>query len=128
MTKPRNGDPPQLRTSVGLLRDLEDLLRAETALTHDLGALGDLVDDLRLLDLLLGLVVELKGHPLGRETVGEEQSQVGDLDLEVDPDQVDGEGGLELAHELSAGAAGADELVGEVGRDGDGRVLLVALE
>ena len=45
----------------------------------------------------------------------------------VQPDEVDGQIWVELAHELSAGAAGADVSVGEVGGDGDGGEIAVAL-
>ena len=67
------------------------------------------------------ILVEVEGHPLWCEGVGEEEGEVGDLGqggscpghlhFQTGLDQVDGDVGVELCHELAAGAAGTHELV-----------------
>jgi len=51
------------------------------------------------------------------------------LDLKIlDPDKVDVQVRIELAHELTAGTARAAEVALQLGRDGDGGKLYEALK
>ena len=66
-------------------------------------------------------IVELQVQSLGSECVREEVGQVGHLDLQVlDPNEVDVNAGVELAHELPASPTRATEVPVKVGRNGNG--------
>ena len=58
------------------------------------------------------------------EGIRKDGAQICDLDLEIlNPDQIDVQIRIELAHELTACAARAAEVPLQLGRDGDGRKL-----
>ena len=74
-------------------------------------------------------IVELQVQPLGGEGLREEVGQVGHLDLQVlDPNEVDVQVRVELAHELPASPARAAEVSIQIGGNGYSRKFIQALE
>ena len=73
------------------------------------------------------VAVKVQLHGLGREALWEQLCQAGDFDGIVRPHQVDGQRGVELAHELAAGSAGAHVRLAKVGGDGDAAKVAIAL-
>ena len=77
----------------------------------------------------LDTVKKLQIESFRSERIRKDGAQICDLDLEIlNPDQIDVQVRIELAHELTAGAARAAEISLQLGRDGDGGKLYETLK
>lgn len=74
--------------------------------------------------MTLNAVKKFQVESFRSEGIRKDGAQIRDLNLEIlDPDKVDVQVRIELAHELTTGATRAAEVPLQLGRDGDGGKL-----